>query len=96
MNEVTIKTIAGATNSAGFSDSSPLRHILSAFRKWRNRRAIQRLARLDDRILHDIGVTRGDVMSALSTSRSCDASLDLAARAEERKLARKATRSIRV
>lgn len=45
--------------------------------RWSNRRAIYKLSMLDNRQLRDIGVTRADVIWALSLPRSVDPSLEL-------------------
>jgi uncharacterized protein YjiS (DUF1127 family) len=50
----------------GFRTAQILTWPRAAWRAWRNRRAAWRLARLDDRLLADIGLTRGDVERALS------------------------------
>jgi len=47
------------------------------FVRWNNRRAIYKLSLLDNRQLRDIGVTRADVIWALSLPRSVDPSLEL-------------------
>lgn len=52
---------------------------------WMNRRAVVHLARHDDRMLEDIGLTRGDVDWALSHSLMDDPSLALAKRIERRR-----------
>jgi hypothetical protein len=49
----------------------------TAFERWSNRRAIYKLARLEDRILRDIGVTRADVEWALSLPAEVDVSIAL-------------------
>lgn len=49
----------------------------AAWRAWRNRRVAWRLARLDDRLLADIGLTRGDIDRALSLPLSQDPTREL-------------------
>lgn len=50
----------------------------------RNRRAVAALHDLDERLLVDIGVTRGDVSRALALPSTADASLALASFARAR------------
>ncbi len=45
-----------------------VRSLANLFRALRDRGEIKHLAELDDRMLKDIGLTRGDVSSALSES----------------------------
>jgi uncharacterized protein YjiS (DUF1127 family) len=47
------------------------------YRNWRNRRQVVLLTDLDDHVLDDIGVTRGDVEAALLQPFSHDPSLQL-------------------
>jgi uncharacterized protein YjiS (DUF1127 family) len=72
------------TLQAGFG------HILVRFRAWQNRRAVAGLLEFDERMLRDIGVTRGDVASALALPSSQDPSLRLAVISVERRSARRA------
>ncbi len=52
-------------------------HFARFLRNWRNRRQVVVLSELDDHVLADIGLTRGDVEAALSQPFSQDASLQL-------------------
>lgn len=52
-----------------------------------NRRAVRRLARLDDSRLHDLGLSRADVTWALSLPWYVDPSAALAERVERRRAA---------
>lgn len=63
---------------------------LKLLRTWQRRRALSHLARFDERMLRDIGVTRQDLASALSASLLCDPTIDLARRANENRRARRA------
>ena len=54
----------------------------------RNRRDLARLARFDDRLLADIGLTRGDLRGAVCGSLWDDTTLSLRARALEQRLSR--------
>ena len=67
--------IAAAGRAAGF------------FRAVKNRRSIARLLEWDDRMLRDIGLTRGDVHSVMATPVSEDPSQRLGALAGERRAA---------
>lgn len=61
---------------------------ISAFLERRtNRRAIYRLSQLQDRNLHDIGITRSDVEWALSLPGHVDPSYALQERVERRRKA---------
>lgn len=64
---------------------SLLSRIAAAYRAWRNRRAVIGLLDLDDRMLRDIGLTRGDVTAALSGPRLQDPSTRLRALSAERR-----------
>jgi uncharacterized protein YjiS (DUF1127 family) len=96
MMEVAMTTIA-----LGFSAAVSLRHALVAFGRalargarrvaqgMENRRAAQALARLDEHMLADIGLTRGDLHDAYAGSIWSDPTALLRARALERRLARR-------
>jgi uncharacterized protein YjiS (DUF1127 family) len=62
-----------------------LRHLDRAIK---HRRAAQALARFDDRMLADIGLTRADLRDAYAESLWGDPTMRLRARALERRLAR--------
>lgn len=64
------------------------RHLARLDRAMRNRQAMRVLARMDDRMLADIGLTRADLRDAFAQSPWCDPSNLLRARALERRLAR--------
>jgi uncharacterized protein YjiS (DUF1127 family) len=75
-----------------------LRHVFEASASrvvalWnavKNRRSVNRLTDWDDRMLSDIGLTRGDVHSALASSFADDPSYRLSAFSGERKSAARA------
>jgi uncharacterized protein YjiS (DUF1127 family) len=46
--------------------------LLRLWRALRQRRELRRLAEFDDRMLRDVGVTRGDVERALASPFWCD------------------------
>jgi uncharacterized protein YjiS (DUF1127 family) len=54
-------------------------------RNWRTRRAVARLDRLDDHMLHDIGVTREDVIWAAGLPLTVNAALALEERGRRRR-----------
>ena len=56
----------------------------------RNRRSVKQLVTWDDRMLNDIGLTRGDVVSAMSGSIGDDPGYRLSALARERRHAERA------
>jgi uncharacterized protein YjiS (DUF1127 family) len=64
-----------------------LEPISAFFERWTNRRAIHRLSQLEDRNLHDIGITRSDVEWALSLPGHIDPSYALQERVEHRRKA---------
>ena len=59
-------------------------------RVWNNRRQVARLLGWDDHMLRDIGLTQGDVYSAMATRADEDASVQLSMRSLERRFARNA------
>lgn len=61
---------------------------VAILRAYRNRRAMMDLARLDPRMLHDIGITQHDVRAALAAPMSDDPSARLSVLANERRTAR--------
>ena len=63
--------------------------ILKMLRAYSHRRAINRLLYLDAHTLRDMGITQGDVHSALSRRLTEDPSEHLQALAHERRVARR-------
>ena len=61
--------------------------LRTAWRAWKNRRAAAQLARLDDRLLADIGLRRDDVERALTAPPWQDPTLELGRIAAERRQA---------
>jgi uncharacterized protein YjiS (DUF1127 family) len=57
--------------------------IGTAWKRWRNRRQVAELLALDDYLLRDLGVARGDVFEALSDASVSDASIHLCASASQ-------------
>jgi uncharacterized protein YjiS (DUF1127 family) len=64
------------------------RQVVRLDRAMRNRQAMRVLARMDDRMLADIGLSRGDLQAACAQSLWRDPGHLLRARALERRLAR--------
>jgi len=64
--------------------------LVARVRVWQNRRAVARLLDWDARMLSDIGLTEGDVYSALATRADEDASVQLSMRSLERRYANQA------
>ena len=64
--------------------------VVARYRVWRNRRSVARLLEWDAHMLADIGLTQGDVYSALATRADEDASSQLQMRSLERRYASQA------
>jgi uncharacterized protein YjiS (DUF1127 family) len=67
------------------------RRLVAVWNAARNRRSVARLLEWDDRMLSDIGLTQGDVRSALSGRLTEDPTDQLGARYGERRYATRAT-----
>lgn len=67
----------------------------AAFERWHNRRAIYKMLHLEDRYLHDIGLTRADLDWALSQPGHVDPSVALSDRIKRRRDARNWSRNFR-
>ncbi|HET7718092.1 MAG TPA: DUF1127 domain-containing protein [Bauldia sp.] len=65
--------------------ASMLQHAISVVKAARNRRQVARLLSWDARMLRDIGLTPGDVRSAMASPLGDDPSGRLGAMAEERR-----------
>jgi uncharacterized protein YjiS (DUF1127 family) len=64
--------------------------VVARFKVWKNRRSVARLLEWDAHMLADIGLTEGDVYSALATRADEDASTQLQMRSLERRYASQA------
>lgn len=62
--------------------------LLAFYLAWEDRRSVARLYEVDDRMLADIGLTRGDIDGAMSLGAIDRPSSHLVAAAEERRRAR--------
>lgn len=82
-----LRTAGRPRNPSLFSTavSNAMKSAARAIELWANRRAIYRLAALDDRYLKDIGVSRADVHWALSHPWHVDPSIMLSTRVDRRK-----------
>ncbi len=69
--------------------------LAGAWRRHRNRKAVTRLLELDEHMLADLGVTRGDVAASLHGSDYMDPSLQLARLRNERRSSELGTRRLR-
>jgi uncharacterized protein YjiS (DUF1127 family) len=65
--------------------------LAAAWKAWRNRRAVASLLEWDANMLKDIGLTQGDVLSALAAPVSEDPSYRLGVMSVERRSAFQAT-----
>ena len=74
-----ISSMLGGAGSAAMSTVKALRRIVV------NRAQVRTLANLDDRVLHDIGLTRSEVHGTLSTGMFADPSIMLCARDADRR-----------
>lgn len=71
-------TAANRSESAGVGlVHAVLQFAERTIRSWRNRRSVMQLSALDDHILADLGVTRGDVEAVLSQPFTRDPSDEL-------------------
>lgn len=61
--------------------------LMAVWQAHFGRRAVSRLLDFDDRMLQDMGITRGDVHAAMASRVTDDPSLHLAALAHERRAA---------
>ncbi|WP_198010760.1 DUF1127 domain-containing protein [Kaistia granuli] len=64
--------------------------VVARYQVWKNRRSVARLLEWDAHMLGDIGLTEGDVYSALATRANEDASTQLQMRSLERRFANEA------
>ena len=64
--------------------------VVVLWKAWRNRHQVARLLAFDNRMLSDIGITPGDVRSAMAMPVSSDPSSHLADLAQERRTAQRA------
>lgn len=70
--------VTGRSEAAGVGlVHAVLQFAERTIRSWRNRKSVMQLSELDDHILADLGVTHGDVMTALSQRFSRDPSSEL-------------------
>lgn len=70
--------------------SGTLALVVRLWKQFTNRRAATRLLELDDRMLKDIGLVRGDVFEALNEPLTADVSASLAMQAMDRRMAERA------
>jgi len=61
----TMAAVPGAMSGRRFAEYGGL---LGFVRRWRERQEAQEMLHLDDRMLYDIGLTRGDIEYALEVS----------------------------
>ena len=69
--------------------------LASAWRRYRNRKAVAGLLELDEHMLADLGVTRSDVAASLYAGDYMDPSTQLARLRNERRHSTLATRRLR-
>ena len=83
-------TLALMPASAAPAASGVVATLVRLWTRFQNRRDVARLLELDDHMLKDLGIARGDVFEALSEPVVADPSELLAASAGERRLAERA------
>ncbi len=89
MNTMTLHTAAGSlARLGGFIGTVALRAV-SLMRAFKARRDMAMLASFDDRMLADIGLTRGDLRDAIAEPLWRDPSAVLVTRSRERRLSRR-------
>jgi uncharacterized protein YjiS (DUF1127 family) len=86
-NTLPLTTSAGAARLSGFA-GAVARRFVGLARAWRHRKDIEVLATFDDRMLADIGLTRGDLRDAVAQLPWRDPTAVLVKRAGERRRAR--------
>lgn len=75
--------IAGQQSASTGLLSSVAAATAQFYRNWKSRRELVHLSELDDHVLADIGISRGDVHAALSQPSAYAASLHLQRAAEQ-------------
>lgn len=80
----TYPALSGLARLAGLVSA----RIVEVFHAYKNRRAMAELGALDERMLRDVGLTRGDLRDAVSEPLWRDPSLLLVKRAAERRVTR--------
>ena len=85
--ELTQSAPAGAGEKLRRLVEAGLARLVALWRAARNRRAVARLLEWDDHMLRDVGLTSGDVRSALAAPVGDDPSYRLGAMSRERRLA---------
>jgi uncharacterized protein YjiS (DUF1127 family) len=88
--EFTHSEISGAAHGLRALVETGFARVASAWTAMKNRRSLNRLLDWDARMLADIGLTEGDVRSALASRFADDASYRLSAFYAERKAATQA------
>jgi uncharacterized protein YjiS (DUF1127 family) len=78
------------TRSVVAFGAAALAIVVARYQVWKNRRSVARLLEWDAHMLADIGLTEGDVYSALATRADEDASTQLQMRSLERRYANQA------
>ena len=84
-----------ASAVAAAAGSSFYLALASAWRRYRNRKAVAGLLELDEHMLADLGVTRSDVAASLYGSDYMDPSLQLARLRNERRSSTLSRRRLR-
>ncbi|BCP52451.1 hypothetical protein K32_10680 [Kaistia sp. 32K] len=94
----TYSTSARPTRSRSFAAIGMvvIANVVARFRVWQNRRSVARLLEWDAHMLADIGLTEGDVYSALASRANEDASTQLQMLSLERRYASQAQARERV
>ena len=89
--EFTPRLSATTAEKMAHAAEAGLARLAAAWKAWRNRRAVAGLLEWDANMLKDIGLTQGDVLSALAAPVSEDPSYRLGVMSVERRSAFRAT-----
>ncbi len=94
--EITQITPTGTSERLRNLAAASYSRVVAAWRAMRNRRSVAKLLEWDEHMLRDIGITQGDVRSALSSPLAEDPSYRLGVMSVERRAAFRASAAERL